>query len=99
MFSSNDSTTVFSFFFFFFNDLSTTEIYTLSLHDALPISGRRDDRYFDWGGNLRSGAAHRAVGSGDAFLFVGDHRLCDFRECGIVFRVLPGEPGGEPRPD
>src|SRR5438105_14789021 len=25
------------FFFFFFNDPSTTEIYTLSLHDALPI--------------------------------------------------------------
>src|SRR5690349_24142703 len=26
------------FFFFFFNDPATTEIYTLSLHDALPIS-------------------------------------------------------------
>src|SRR2546430_16175010 len=32
-------TTVLSvlFFFFFFNDTATTEIYTLSLHDALPI--------------------------------------------------------------
>src|SRR2546430_2930048 len=31
---------LFSFFlsFFFFNDTATTEIYTLSLHDALPIS-------------------------------------------------------------
>src|SRR5215216_7615484 len=28
------------FFFFFFNDTATTEIYTLSLHDALPISNR-----------------------------------------------------------
>ena len=27
----------FFFFFFFFNDTATTEIYTLSLHDALPI--------------------------------------------------------------
>src|SRR5436190_11600780 len=27
------------FYFFFFNDTATTEIYTLSLHDALPISG------------------------------------------------------------
>src|SRR3712207_9289493 len=27
--------------FFFFNDTATTEIYTLSLHDALPISGVR----------------------------------------------------------
>src|SRR3712207_8633500 len=32
-------------FFFFFNDTATTEIYTLSLHDALPISdaARRAD--------------------------------------------------------
>src|SRR5258707_11676307 len=28
-------------FFFFFNDTATTEIYTLSLHDALPIWGPR----------------------------------------------------------
>src|SRR5688572_31249985 len=28
----------FAFFFFFFNDTATTEIYTLSLHDALPTS-------------------------------------------------------------
>src|SRR5216684_9402957 len=28
------------FFFFFFNDTATTEIYTLSLHDALPILSR-----------------------------------------------------------
>src|SRR2546426_10353326 len=31
-----------SFFFFFFNDTATTEIYTLSLHDALPICKRHD---------------------------------------------------------
>src|SRR2546427_9397960 len=30
-----------SYSFFFFNDTATTEIYTLSLHDALPISLRR----------------------------------------------------------
>src|SRR5256885_6988065 len=30
--------TLFLCFFFFFNDTATTEIYTLSLHDALPIS-------------------------------------------------------------
>src|SRR5450432_4938116 len=34
----------FLFLFFFFNDTATTEIYTLSLHDALPIlGGCRDD--------------------------------------------------------
>src|SRR2546422_8444540 len=36
--------------FFFFNDTATTEIYTLSLHDALPILGN---------GELRSGAPER----------------------------------------
>src|SRR5450432_4697662 len=30
--------------FFFFNDTATTEIYTLSLHDALPIFRRRPHR-------------------------------------------------------
>src|SRR5476649_2880890 len=30
--------------FFFFNDTATTEIYTLSLHDALPISSATDSR-------------------------------------------------------
>src|SRR2546423_14395109 len=47
------------FFFFFFNDTATTEIYTLSLHDALPIccstasarsTGARIER---WNGNHR----------------------------------------------
>src|SRR6267142_3085674 len=33
----------FFFFFFFFNDTATTEIYTLSLHDALPISSLNAD--------------------------------------------------------
>src|SRR2546429_9941865 len=39
---------LFIFFFFFFNDTATTEIYTLSLHDALPIStgcASRPNRY------------------------------------------------------
>src|SRR3712207_8362952 len=32
---------------FFFNDTATTEIYTLSLHDALPISGSPIDTFPD----------------------------------------------------
>src|SRR2546430_11442117 len=46
--------------FFFFNDTATTEIYTLSLHDALPISHRRGARR-DHGaqsGVLGAGAGH-----------------------------------------
>src|SRR5256885_17203631 len=42
------------FFFFFFNDTATTEIYTLSLHDALPICLAGDH------GQLRE-AEHRVV--------------------------------------
>src|SRR5256885_10698410 len=34
---------------FFFNDTATTEIYTLSLHDALPISTREIDGFIDAG--------------------------------------------------
>src|SRR5258708_28367197 len=37
-------------FFFFFNDTATTEIYTLSLHDALPISF-----WFVHSGQIRGG--------------------------------------------
>src|SRR5256885_13260882 len=34
------------FVFFFFNDTATTEIYTLSLHDALPICVAQDGQAF-----------------------------------------------------
>src|SRR3712207_8221868 len=41
---------------FFFNDTATTEIYTLSLHDALPISGPPADRGAgDAGQGVRTG--------------------------------------------
>src|SRR3989449_11546469 len=59
-----------SFFFFFFNDTATTEIYTLSLHDALPIySGdvHVDDelgiRLVDVGGGLPLGRGDEADGT------------------------------------
>src|SRR2546430_9608781 len=45
-------------FFFFFNDTATTEIYTLSLHDALPISRDRD------GSGDGGGARHVGRGRG-----------------------------------
>src|SRR5690242_20799827 len=53
------------FFFFFFNDTATTEIYTLSLHDALPISVIRD-RAELLGGLVRvsSGQRQRALSPG-----------------------------------
>src|SRR2546430_10227952 len=45
--------------FFFFNDTATTEIYTLSLHDALPIS--RAHRYLRQDGHVLE-ASHRDAG-------------------------------------
>src|SRR5260221_2252991 len=58
-------------FFFFFNDTATTEIYTLSLHDALPIFVRA------------SGGAHRALiraGHRERRGEVGAHRAKDRRD-------------------
>src|SRR3989442_1684389 len=52
---------------FFFNDTATTEIYTLSLHDALPISGGVGHRAAGAhrpGGGIRAGAAQAAAGEG-----------------------------------
>src|SRR5579863_4808128 len=50
-----------SAFFFFFNDTATTEIYTLSLHDALPICRRAPcgrESHPEWG--LQSPSAPRS---------------------------------------
>src|SRR5690349_22191875 len=52
-------------FFFFFNDTATTEIYTLSLHDALPISVVRPpatSRRVLWRRGPAEGAARGAAG-------------------------------------
>src|SRR3990172_6809350 len=48
--------------FFFFNDPATTEIYPLSLHDALPICAERGGTGGAAGRGLR---AHGAVGRGE----------------------------------
>src|SRR3712207_7444419 len=66
---------------FFFNDTATTEIYTLSLHDALPISGQPD------AGSLY--AVHR-LGAGS---IAGDSlRDCTYAECRR--RVVPARWNG-----
>src|SRR2546430_13335669 len=45
----NDTVITFCFMVFFFNDTATTEIYTLSLHDALPISKKFSDHLLQLG--------------------------------------------------
>src|SRR3712207_8345394 len=47
--------------FFFFNDTATTEIYTLSLHDALPISAPQRHRHAVDGRCLGVGVPQRHV--------------------------------------
>src|SRR3712207_9287197 len=50
------------FTFFFFNDTATTEIYTLSLHDALPISIQ------NWSTNVYNLVTKRAAAHEDAVM-------------------------------
>src|SRR6267378_3540254 len=59
---------MFFFFFFFFNDTATTEIYTLSLHDALPIrlQDARDVRIGEPGDHRRDVHAHAQSGGGQS---------------------------------
>ena len=45
----------------FFNDTATTEIYTLSLHDALPISGELGDEDFSGLRDYREGDSPRLI--------------------------------------
>src|SRR2546430_5295091 len=52
-----DPASLLPFYFFFFNDTATTEIYTLSLHDALPISHWRHRE-----GRRSSPATSRGIG-------------------------------------
>src|SRR3989454_12559838 len=67
--------------FFFFNDTATTEIYTLSLHDALPISdrGRTRDARGTWKRLRAPGGSPAPSGPG--------------RPAHGGARVDPGEPG------
>src|SRR3712207_9124997 len=59
-----------SLIFFFFNDTATTEIYTLSLHDALPIS----ERAVEAGGVLGRVGQDRRLGGGGAVQGPADRR-------------------------
>src|SRR5688572_24553042 len=49
------------YFFFFFNDTATTEIYTLSLHDALPIYRSAHEERRETDGRLFFALLHAAL--------------------------------------
>src|SRR2546426_11429495 len=58
------------YFVFFFNDTATTEIYTLSLHDALPICGGAGIRQVSLLGHLVDTVLDLLQLAVDVFLFV-----------------------------
>ena len=72
---------MFIFAFFFFNDTATTEIYTLSLHDALPISDYENavdntwslgiGQTFDWAGKRK---ARGRVATSDRLAIAAQYR-------------------------
>src|SRR6266511_6147654 len=72
------------FFFFFFNDPATTEIYTLSLHDALPILPCRPGN--EQSGIWRSGY-HESIGKG----------RCLSGRCPVGCQTAPRHLGGAAR--
>src|SRR5574341_126008 len=70
-------TIVFPFsFFFFFNDTATTEIYTLSLHDALPISGER--AIAPWQFEADTSDGDRRVGDRKSTRLNSSHQLISY---------------------
>src|SRR2546430_8654455 len=74
--------------FFFFNDTATTEIYTLSLHDALPIWGSAVRRSLGGARRLRHRSHGRWPCAGAAR--DGAHAPRMFTSCGRVFDDIAG---------
>src|SRR5215207_10541195 len=71
---------------FFFNDTATTEIYTLSLHDALPISTRSSGTRRRFG--CAAGAAGASTGSVAADLRSEEHTSELQSRVDLVCRLL-----------
>src|ERR1039457_7384747 len=69
----------FCFFFFFFNDTATTEIYTLSLHDALPICDEFLGNFVLT--NLWNSALHRWIEPRRVDHSSGGGNLCQAAAC------------------
>src|SRR6266566_6381379 len=64
------------FSFFFFNDTATTEIYTLSLHDALPISSRTPCRRSPWAPGRHPGRDRKSTRLNSSHLVISYAVFC-----------------------
>src|SRR2546427_8486762 len=74
--------------FFFFNDTATTEIYTLSLHDALPISRSREGRYSGFGPQRPKCVAVRPMSLCDGICEIGRAHVELQSQSNLVCRLL-----------
>src|SRR2546426_9912219 len=78
-------------FIFFFNDTATTEIYTLSLHDALPIS-EGPWQYRAWSGRCRRRSTGRRFRGARARTFSrarSEEHTSELQSpCNLVCRLL-----------
>src|SRR5256885_8797018 len=75
-------------FFFFFNDTATTEIYTLSLHDALPISANQHLALVGEAAPVPVGVADRQGGD-DAVAARSEEHTSELQSpCNLVCRLL-----------
>src|SRR2546426_7458277 len=74
--------------FFFFNDTATTEIYTLSLHDALPISLRRPAQPVSRQGARRHARAAAAPQCAGVVRRSEEHTSELQSPCNLVCRLL-----------
>src|SRR5256885_17263144 len=77
--------------FFFFNDTATTEIYTLSLHDALPISIFQLPEYEQRGNRWQPLPPNRHDGAGQRRLRDGKRE----HYCGLASSCVRGGPRSE----
>src|SRR2546426_10207262 len=78
-----------SFFVFFFNDTATTEIYTLSLHDALPILIVSEDGYLLTNNHVVDGADEIKVAMSDEKTVRSEEHTSELQSpCNLVCRLL-----------
>jgi len=86
---SDEARTVCGVFFFFFNDTATTEIYTLSLHDALPIFMTEKE-----GGSDVGKLTTTARREGDHWRLTGEKWFCSNADAKIA--MMLARPEGAP---